>query len=95
MSRTVDALIVYRILRLFATPIEEMDAYKLGIIDANGKKIKDPNYLTSALVNFSYIILIIPVVLLKENALLCRYWFFLLIILYLFFYFRLYSFSKK
>ena len=42
MSRTVDALIVYRILRLFATKIEDFDAYKLGIIDANGKKIKDP-----------------------------------------------------
>ena len=42
MSRTVDALIVYRILRLFATPIEKMDAYKLGIIDADGKKIRDP-----------------------------------------------------
>ena len=61
----------------------------------NSKKIKNPNYLTSALVNFSYIILIFPVVLLKDNALLCRYWFFLLIILYLFFYSRLYSFSKK
>lgn len=42
MSRTVDALIVYRILRLFATPIDKMDAYKLGIIDADGKKIRDP-----------------------------------------------------
>jgi UDP-N-acetylmuramyl pentapeptide phosphotransferase/UDP-N-acetylglucosamine-1-phosphate transferase len=61
----------------------------------NSKKIKDANFLTSILVNFSYIILIFPVVLLKENALLCRYWFFFLIILYLFFYSRLYSFSKK
>lgn len=42
MSRTVDALIVYRILRLFATPIEEMDAYKLGLIDSDGKKIRNP-----------------------------------------------------
>ncbi|MEK9955004.1 MAG: glycosyltransferase [Pelagibacteraceae bacterium] len=59
------------------------------------KKIKEHNYLTSILVNFSYIILILPVVLLKDNGLFCRYWFFLLIILYLFFYSRLYSFSKK
>ncbi|MEK9638972.1 MAG: hypothetical protein VW126_04915, partial [Pelagibacteraceae bacterium] len=61
----------------------------------NSKKTEDANYLTSILVNFSYIILILPAVLLKENALLCRYWFFFLIILYLFFYSRLYSFSKK
>ena len=43
MSRTIDALIVYRILRLFATKIEDTDAYKLGIIDADGKKLKNPN----------------------------------------------------
>ena len=61
----------------------------------NSKKIKDPNYLTSIMVNFSYIALIFPAVLFKENGLFCRYWFFLLITLYLFFYFRLYSFSKK
>ena len=42
MSRTIDALIVYRILRLFATKIEDFDAYKLGIIDANGKKLRNP-----------------------------------------------------
>ena len=43
MSRTVDALIVYRILRLFATKIEDFDAYKFGIIDADGKKLRNPN----------------------------------------------------
>lgn len=42
MSRTVDALIVYRILRLFATKIEDFDAYRLGIINADGKKIRNP-----------------------------------------------------
>lgn len=42
MSRTIDALIVYRILRLFATKIEDFDAFKFGIIDANGKKLKNP-----------------------------------------------------
>lgn len=42
MSRTVDALIVYRILRLFATKIEDFDAYKFGIIDADGKKLRNP-----------------------------------------------------
>jgi len=42
MSRTLDALIVYRILRLFATKIEDTDAFKLGIIDADGKKLRNP-----------------------------------------------------
>lgn len=43
MSRFVDAVVAYRILRLLATPIERSDAYKLGIVDKDGKKIKDPN----------------------------------------------------
>ena len=42
MSRVVDALVVYRILRLFATPIEKMDAFKLGLINADGEKLRDP-----------------------------------------------------
>ena len=43
MSAVVDTLVVYRILRLFAQKIEDMDAFKLGIIDADGKKIKQPS----------------------------------------------------
>ena len=50
---------------------------------AKNKKIKDSNYLASTLINLGYIILIIPAVLLKDNALYCRYYFFLLILLYL------------
>ena len=42
MARVADAFVTYRILRLLATPIEQSDAYKMGIIDANGKKIKNP-----------------------------------------------------
>lgn len=41
MSRLTDAYVTYRIIRMLATPIEKSDAYKLGIIDADGKKIKN------------------------------------------------------
>lgn len=46
MSRFVDAIIVYRILRKLATPFEETDAYKLGIIDAHGNVLRKFNSLT-------------------------------------------------
>lgn len=42
MSRLTDAYVTYRILRMLATPIEKSDAYKMGIINADGKKIKNP-----------------------------------------------------
>ena len=42
MSRLTDAYVTYRILRMLATPIENSDAYKMGIINADGKKIKNP-----------------------------------------------------
>ena len=41
MSRLTDAYVTYRILRLLATPIEKSGAYKMGIIDADGKKLKN------------------------------------------------------
>ena len=40
MSRFVDSIIAYRILRMLVIPFEETDAYKLGIIDKNGKELK-------------------------------------------------------
>ena len=42
MSRLTDAYVTYRIIRMLATPIENSDAYKLGIVNAEGKKIKNP-----------------------------------------------------
>lgn len=42
MSRLADGVIIIRLLKLMATPIEKSDAYKLGIIDADGNKIKTP-----------------------------------------------------
>ena len=56
---------------------------------------KDCNYINSIVINLSYFILIIPSLLFKENAALCKYWFFLLIIIYIFTYSRLNSFLKK
>lgn len=40
MSRFVDSLITYRILRMLTQPFVETDAYRLGIIDAQGNVIK-------------------------------------------------------
>ena len=42
MSRIVDNLIAYRVLSMLVKPFPETDAFKLGIIDENGKKLKDP-----------------------------------------------------
>jgi len=42
MSRFVDTVVAYRLLRMLATPIERSDAYKLGVIDRDGKKLKEP-----------------------------------------------------
>jgi hypothetical protein len=39
-SRAVDFLITYRVIRLLVTPWTSFDAYKLGIIDDNGKILK-------------------------------------------------------
>ena len=37
MSRVVDALIAYRLLKLLVTPFKKTKAYKMGIIDDKGK----------------------------------------------------------
>ena len=42
MSRFVDTVVAYRLLRLLATPIERTSAFQLGIIDRDGKKLKEP-----------------------------------------------------
>lgn len=48
MSRIVDNLIAYRVLSMLVQPFVDTDAYKLGIIDKNGKNIKKSSELTSA-----------------------------------------------
>jgi len=37
-----DLILVYNFLKRLTTPFDETDAFKLGIIDERGKKIKDP-----------------------------------------------------
>ena len=37
MSRVVDALIAYRLLKLLVTPFKKTKAYQMGIIDDKGK----------------------------------------------------------
>jgi hypothetical protein len=47
MSRFVDAIIVYRILRKLSTPFKETEAYRLGIIDDKGKILRKFGTLNS------------------------------------------------
>ena len=42
MGRALDLFVTYRFLKLLTTPFEKTDAFKLGIIDANGHRIKLP-----------------------------------------------------
>lgn len=44
-SAFVDNLIAYRVLYMLVTPFVDTDAYKLGIIDANGKNLKKASTL--------------------------------------------------
>lgn len=62
---------------------------------SNSKRKEISNYLTSILINLSYLFLQVPLFYFQNNGLISRYWFFSLIILYTIIYFRLYSFSKK
>jgi hypothetical protein len=46
--RIVDTLIVFRILKMLTTSWEKFDAYKLGLIDKKGSRIKDKKPETKA-----------------------------------------------
>ena len=39
MGRAIDLFVTYRFIKLLVTPFEKTDAYRLGIIDADGKRI--------------------------------------------------------
>ena len=62
---------------------------------SHSKKKERANYLTSIIINSSYLFLQIPLFYFQNDGLISRYWFFSLLILYTIIYFRLYSFSKK
>ena len=40
MGRAIDLFVTYRFLKLLTTPFEKTDAYKLGIIDEKGNRIR-------------------------------------------------------
>ena len=42
MGRAIDLFVTYRFLKLLTTPFVKTDAFKLGIIDENGNRIKKP-----------------------------------------------------
>ena len=65
--------------------------YKISSIYGKNKG----NYLNSIIINFFYIILIIPGLYLAENPNLSRYWFFIILIIYLIIYSRLYRLTKN
>ncbi len=48
MSRIVDNLIAFRILKMLVTNFEDTEAYKLGIIDKKGKNIRKANTLQTS-----------------------------------------------
>ena len=43
MSRALDAVVGIRLLKLLSTPIQKSKAFQLGIVDADGKKLKNPS----------------------------------------------------
>ena len=52
MGRAIDLFVTYRFLRLLTTPFEKTDAFKLGIIDKNGNRIKKPKSTDSEILKF-------------------------------------------
>lgn len=48
MSRVIDNVVAYRILKMLITPFNETEAYHLGIIDAHGKPLRKVSALTTA-----------------------------------------------
>ena len=63
MGRAIDLFVTYRFLKLLTTPFNKMDAFKYGIIDKDGNRIKKENSdevavdLTTSQLKNSYTIL--------------------------------------
>ena len=57
MGRAIDLLITYRVIKMLVTHWKQHDAYKLGIIDDNGKVLRKMKTLKSAKEKDSYTIL--------------------------------------
>ena len=58
MSRVIDALIAYRVLKLLVTPFNRTKAFELGIIDAKGKVLKKSRDISDPQERKAYTLLI-------------------------------------
>lgn len=54
MSRVIDNVVAYRILKMLITPFNETEAYHLGIIDEHGKPLRRVSSLVSDAEKNSY-----------------------------------------
>jgi hypothetical protein len=57
MTKFLDSVVAYRILKMLVTPFEETDAFKLGIIDAKGRELKKLSQLNTDKERRAYTIL--------------------------------------
>ena len=57
MSRAVDLLITYRIMKILVTPFDKQEAFKYGIIDKKGKVLRKWSTIIKPQENKSYTIL--------------------------------------
>ena len=57
MGRAIDLLITYRVIKMLVTPFEQTDAYKMGIIDKNGKVLRKAKTLTTGKEKDAYTLL--------------------------------------
>ena len=58
MSRVIDAVIAYRVLKLLVTPFNKTKAFELGIIDEKGKVLKKSRDIKNAEERNAYTLLI-------------------------------------
>ena len=72
MGRAIDLFVTYRFIKLLTTPFNKTDAYKYGIIDDKGNRIREDNStrpkveLTTSTLKNSYTILHKLVLILKR-----------------------------
>ena len=58
MSRVIDALVAYRVLKLLVTPFNKTEAFKLGIIDEKGKVLINSKQIKDSKPRNAYTLLI-------------------------------------
>ena len=58
MSRVIDAVIAYRVIKLLVTPFNKTNAFKLGIIDEKGKVLKKSRDISDPKERNAYTLLI-------------------------------------